>query len=252
MLLFTGAHGIANGLNNLLDVAKVLKDLKRNDIKLLFIGEGSVKKRLINRARLDDLDNCIFLDSMPKKDLAIILQESVHVGLMILKNVPEFYNGTSPNKFFDYLACGIPVINNYPGWLSQMIQNKKLGFVVPPDDPEYFANKLIEIAENKKILNQISNNCSDFAKLNFTPNILSAKFSNVVNDVYVKYEDRRNNFLLKSFYQLFKSIIDRLLALILIIILSPILIIISLIVLIKLGYPIFFYSRKTRVKPKNI
>ena len=105
---------------------------------------------------------------MPKKDLAIILQESVHVGLMILKNVPEFYNGTSPNKFFDYLACGIPVINNYPGWLSQMIQNKKLGFVVPPDDPEYFANKLIEIAENKKILNQISNNCSDFAKLNFT------------------------------------------------------------------------------------
>ena len=87
--------------------------MKRNDIKLLFIGEGSVKKRLINRARLDDLDNCI-LDSMPKKDLAIILQESVHVGLMILKNVPEFYNGTSPNKFFDYLACGIPVINNYP------------------------------------------------------------------------------------------------------------------------------------------
>ena len=247
---FTGAHGIANGLNNLLDVAKVLKDLKRNDIKLLFIGEGSVKKRLINRAILDDLDNCIFIDSMPKKDLAIILKESVHIGLMILKNVPEFYNGTSPNKFFDYLACGIPVINNYPGWLSQMIKNKKLGFVVPPDDPEYFANKLIEIADNKKILNKISNNCSDFAKLNFTPKILSAKFSTVVNDVYLKYEDRRNNFLLKSFYQLFKSIIDRLLALILIIILSPILIIISLIVLIKLGYPIFFIQERPGLNQK--
>ena len=54
------------------------------------VREGSEKKSLIDQARFDDLDNCIFIDSMPKKDLAIILKESVHLGLMILKNIPEF------------------------------------------------------------------------------------------------------------------------------------------------------------------
>ena len=49
------------------------------------------------------------------------LRNSVHIGLMVLSNIPAFYRGTSPNKFFDYLACGLPIINNYPGWLAGII-----------------------------------------------------------------------------------------------------------------------------------
>ena len=98
---------------------------------------------------------------MPKKELSNLLKETVHLGLMVLKNIPEFQNGTSPNKFFDYLACGLPVINNYPGWLSEMINENKLGFVVPADDKEAFAKKLIEIADNKRCLRELSKNCLD-------------------------------------------------------------------------------------------
>ena len=55
------------------------------------------------------------------------------VGLQVLANVPVFYYGTSPNKFFDYIAAGLPVINNYPGWLAGMIEEHQLGFAVPPE-----------------------------------------------------------------------------------------------------------------------
>ena len=52
---------------------------------------------------------------------------------------PAFYYGTSPNKFFDYISSGLAVLNNYPGWLADMIQENKLGIVVPPKDANAFA-----------------------------------------------------------------------------------------------------------------
>ena len=49
---------------------------------------------------------------------------------MVLEDIPAFYRGTSPNKFFDYLACGLPVVNNYPGWLADLIRDHQLGIAV--------------------------------------------------------------------------------------------------------------------------
>ena len=100
---FTGAHGIANGLDLLVKVASELKNRGREDINLVFIGEGKSKRKLQKNVKKNDLKNCFFLPSMPKEKLAELLRNSVDVGLMVLKNIPEFYNGTSPNKFFDYI-----------------------------------------------------------------------------------------------------------------------------------------------------
>ena len=246
---FTGAHGLANGLENLLKVAEELKKMNRDDIKILFIGEGATKNKLMQKANLYELNNCIFIESMPKRELAKILKESVHLGLMILKNIPDFYNGTSPNKFFDYLACGLPIINNYPGWLSQMIKEKKLGFAIPPDDNKQFAMKLIEIADNKKILLEISNNCISHAK-KFNKNSLENKFYSVINKTYIAHSDRGNYYLSSKIYDFFKEIIDRLIAFLLILLLSPILVLISIVVFIKLGLPIFFIQERPGLKNK--
>ena len=138
---FTGAHGIANGLDAVLDAAAVLKERGRNDIKIVFIGDGKLKPRLIARAEQEGLDNCIFLDPVPKEELARMMVR-VDVGLMILDNVPEFYRGTSPNKFFDYIASGTPVLNNYPGWLAEMIRSYQCGITTAPGDAEVFADAL--------------------------------------------------------------------------------------------------------------
>lgn len=79
---------------------------------------------------------------------------SADVGLMVLANVPAFYYGTSPNKFFDYISSGLPVLNNYPGWLADMINEHKLGVVVSPDNPEAFADGLIGLMDNEDFRRQ--------------------------------------------------------------------------------------------------
>jgi glycosyltransferase involved in cell wall biosynthesis len=142
---FTGAHGVANGLDALLDVAAELKRRGDTRVKLAFIGDGKEKERLAKAAAERGLTNCLFYPPVPKAELGAITA-SLDCGLMVLKDIPAFYRGTSPNKFFDYLAAGIPVVNNYPGWLAGLIRDNECGIVVPPGDPVAFADALQRLA----------------------------------------------------------------------------------------------------------
>jgi len=147
MAVFTGAHGIANGLQAVIDAAVELQNRQRQDIKLVLVGDGKLKPLLQEKTKQAGLENLIFHDPIPKPEL-IGLLESADLGMQILANVPAFYYGTSPNKFFDYLVIGLPVLNNYPGWLADLISESNCGFVVPPNSPNAFADALEEAAGN--------------------------------------------------------------------------------------------------------
>ena len=149
--VFAGTHGVANNLDAVLDAARELKLRKRDDIRLVLIGQGKLKPALQKRAAQEHLDNVIFHDPVNKARLSGLMA-SADLGLQILANVPAFYYGTSPNKFFDYIASGLPVLNNYPGWLAEMIAKENCGFVVPPDDAALFADALIQAADDRNDL----------------------------------------------------------------------------------------------------
>jgi glycosyltransferase involved in cell wall biosynthesis len=172
---FTGAHGIANGLDAVLEAAAVLKKRGNTQIKLLFIGDGKEKDRLSQAAQERGLDNCLFFDPVRKTALAPLVG-SLNCGLMILKNVPAFYYGTSPNKFFDYISAGIPVLNNYPGWLADLIDEHQCGVAVPPDDPKGFADALEALAADPIRSRKMGQNARVLAESQFTREKLAAHF----------------------------------------------------------------------------
>ena len=173
--VFTGAHGQANGLDAVLDAAAELKRRRRNDVKLLLIGDGKQKSALRARAAREGLDNCVFLDPMPKRQLNTLVA-NCDVGLMILADVPAFYYGTSPNKFFDYLASGLPVINNYPGWLADLIRGHRCGQVVEPRNSRAFAEALIYLAENPGVRREMGANARRLGETQFARERLAAEF----------------------------------------------------------------------------
>ena len=174
LAIYTGTHGVANGLDAVLDAAFILKKYTKKNIKILLIGEGNLKIKLKERAKFEKLNNIIFLDAMPKTQLISVLK-SADIGMQILDNIPGFYYGTSPNKFFDYLASGLPVLNNYQGWLADLIKKHQCGFVIEPHNPKEFANKIIYAAENPMELKQMGFNAKKLAKKNFDMNILAKK-----------------------------------------------------------------------------
>lgn len=180
--IFTGAHGIANGLDAVLDAAKELINRGRTDIKLIFIGDGKLKPKLKLRAETEKINNCIFLTPISKINLANLLKK-VDLGMMILANVPAFYYGTSPNKFFDYIASGLPVLNNYPGWLADMITENKCGLVIPPDNPIAFADALVYLADHPEERAEMGRNSILLAKTSFDRKKLADLFVDWLEDV---------------------------------------------------------------------
>jgi glycosyltransferase involved in cell wall biosynthesis len=172
MAIFAGTHGVANGLDALLDVAKELKKRKRKDIKILLVGEGKLKAELQSRARRYGLINIIFHDSINKPQLAGLFS-SADLGIQCLANVSAFYYGTSPNKFFDYIAAGLPVLNNYPGWISEIITQHQCGFSIEPNDSIKFAEILEWAADNKIALRSMGQNSKKLAKTKFNRELLS-------------------------------------------------------------------------------
>ena len=182
LAIFPGAHGIANGLDAVLDAAKVLLKRNRSDIKILLVGDGMMKPHLVERAKAEGISNVVFLDPVTKTKLAGLLR-AADLGLMTLQNVPEFYRGTSPNKFFDFIAASKPVINNYPGWLADMISSRRCGYVVRPDDPEAFADALEHASAHRDEVILMGQAAQRLAREEFDRDRLAGQFCNLLEGV---------------------------------------------------------------------
>lgn len=175
LAVFAGTHGIANGLDAVLDAAAELKRRGRDDIRILLIGDGREKAGLLTRANAEGLSNVIFADPVGKAELAGLLA-GADVGLQLLADVPAFYDGTSPNKFFDYLAAGLPVLNNYPGWLAAMIEMEQCGFAIQPRNPLAFADSLEQAADDRAALRHMGQNARALAERDFARDDLARKW----------------------------------------------------------------------------
>ncbi len=180
IFIYSGTHGIANGLDSVLNAVGILNERERGGYKIILIGSGREKQRLINRANVEYLNNrIVFMDPISKEKLVSLLKAS-DVGLQILADVPAFYFGTSPNKFFDYLAIGLPVFTNYPGWVAELIENNQCGVSCEPSNAFKFADKIEYLLDNRELLKNMGLNSKKLAKKEFDRSALSNRWVNWV------------------------------------------------------------------------
>ena len=141
---YTGAHGLANGLNIVIEAARLMRD--HPDVILLLMGDGAHKANLVRLAEEYGLENVIFLDPRPRSQMPEVLA-AIDLCLQILKNVP-YFEKACPNKLFDYLAAGRPVLVNLPGEVQRMLEDSGAGIFVQPDDPHGMAQAILELKAN--------------------------------------------------------------------------------------------------------
>ena len=145
--VYTGAHGRANGLDALVDAAAELERRGEPRLRVVLVGEGSEKARLHERAARDAPTACVFLPPVRKAALPGVLARA-DAAIVSFANREVFYYGTSPNKFFDYIAAGRPVVVNHPGWISDLVAEHGLGATAAPDDPGALADALQALARD--------------------------------------------------------------------------------------------------------
>ena len=120
------------------------------------IGEGYEKKRLIETAKNKGLDNVVFVDSVPKEDLPVILA-ACHIGLMILRYIGES-RPVTPNKIFDYMFMGMPSLVNFEGPTIDMVRADGSGLYVDPAKPGDLADKVKLLVDNPQMRLELGRN----------------------------------------------------------------------------------------------
>lgn len=140
VVLFAGAHGIANALDTLLDAGKLLKDIS---VTICLMGGGQEKERLKLRAQQEKITNVIFLERVNKNEVGGILElaDILYIGLA---KTDLFRFGISPNKMFDYMLAARPIISAIDAG-NDMVKDADCGLSVPAEDSDAVAKAIKEL-----------------------------------------------------------------------------------------------------------
>jgi glycosyltransferase involved in cell wall biosynthesis len=142
--LYAGAHGLSNDLGVVLDAAAQLRDCP--EVTVVLLGDGKEKPALLARAKKERLDNVFFIPSIPKNEMGEALA-AADACIGILKPV-EMYKTVYPNKIFDYLAAGRPVVLAMEGVIREVVQAADAGIVIPPGDAGALAEAVRLLVNN--------------------------------------------------------------------------------------------------------
>jgi glycosyltransferase involved in cell wall biosynthesis len=141
--LYAGAHGVSNDLDVLLEAAALLRGDPR--IRFVLVGDGKEKPGLALRATELKLENVVFLPPVPKQEMAEVLA-AADCGIAILKPIP-LYGTTYPNKVFDYMAAGRPVVLAIDGVIRKVVEDSRSGIAVAPGNPQALADAVRTLAD---------------------------------------------------------------------------------------------------------
>jgi len=147
VVLYAGAHGLSNDLGVLLDAAERLRE--HSDIQFVLLGDGKEKPSLMADAQGRGLGNVRFLASVPKNQMSQALA-AASACVAILKPI-QAYKTTYPNKVFDYMAAGRPVLLAIDGVIRDLVEGAGAGVFVPPGDPEAMADAIRELQADPKL-----------------------------------------------------------------------------------------------------
>lgn len=175
--IYFGAMGQANGLDYALDAASELKRRHRSDIVIVLHGSGGRRDGLKTRALAEGLDNIVFSNPVKTKEQMSRILAGCDVCMTIYKASKEVT--WSPNKLFDALAAGKPVVVNVPGWLGDTVENNNCGIQTDPEDAEKLADALEKLADDYSFRRKCAENSRRLAEEEFARDKQTAKLEAV-------------------------------------------------------------------------
>ncbi|HMS85912.1 MAG TPA: glycosyltransferase family 4 protein [Nitrospira sp.] len=148
---YAGTHADYQGLDVILDAAKLLKH--RSDIVFLMVGKGPERERLIERARAEEITSVLFKDS-PFEEGSLLM--SISYGfVVVLRNIPAAQK-MRLSKTFPPLACGVPVIYGGIGESADIIRDNGCGLVALPENPASLAEAVLQLADGPEMRDTFS------------------------------------------------------------------------------------------------
>src|SRR5699024_9639768 len=150
-IIHFGSLGIANGAHTIIESANLMKD--DSTVEFVFAGGGSQETELKKMVEKHQLQNVKFLGRFPMEEISEIVNFS-DVSMVSFKDLPILYTN-SPNKLFDSLSAGKPIIVNSAGWTKKMVEESNCGYYVNPNKPQELVDKIKYLQAHPETIQQM-------------------------------------------------------------------------------------------------
>jgi glycosyltransferase involved in cell wall biosynthesis len=176
VVVYVGTHGMAHGLDTVLDVAGRLRS--HPEVRFLLVGEGAERERLQERADREGLKNVRFLGSLPREEIAEVYASS-NLCLVPLRK-SELFTTVIPSKIFEILGMARPILLAVDGEARRIVEASGGGFFTPPGDAGAMGDAIERLAADRASCDEMGRRGRQYVMENFDRSILADKYLRIL------------------------------------------------------------------------
>ncbi len=187
---YIGTHGMAHGLETMLDVAARLQ--ARPDghrFAIVLLGDGAQKQHLKALAAERNLTSLRFIDTVPKDQVpgywALLDASIIHL------RKTELFSTVIPSKLFEAMGMGIPVLHGVAGESAGIVEREKVGLVFPSEDAVALEQAICRLADDPGLMDDLRRRCLAAAS-NYDRQVLARRMLSILEDVVRKRTGARH------------------------------------------------------------
>lgn len=179
VLAYVGTHGMAHGLDAVLNVAKNLKESPR--FAFLFVGEGAERARLEQRARDEGLAHVRFLGALPRERMNEVYA-TADLCLVPLRKT-ELFTTVIPSKIFEIMAMQRPLLLSVDGEARQIVEASSGGEFVPPEDVKQMTEAIVRLSGEEAKLAEMGRCGREYVTKEYDRAVLADRYLSILSDV---------------------------------------------------------------------
>jgi glycosyltransferase involved in cell wall biosynthesis len=176
---YVGTHGMAHGLDVVLDAAKRLEG--RQDIVFLLVGDGAEKARLVRKKEEMGLRNVVMLDQQPKEKMPL-LWAACDVSLVLLRK-HDLFKTVIPSKIFESMAMERPIVLGVLGESAEIVKDADAGVCVEPENSDELANVVIRLCDERERTKEMGMNGRKYVEQKFDRSVLARRFEELLAEL---------------------------------------------------------------------
>ncbi len=178
---YVGTQGMAHALETILEAADRMRTMNGGDaVRFILLGNGARKQELIAKAARMGLKKVIFLDSVPKAEVARYWS-LLDASIIHLKKT-ELFTTVIPSKLFECMGMGIPVLHGVAGESAAIVEKEGVGLVFEPENAAELCEKLEALRQDKALYRRFHENCLTAAR-RYDRAALARRMLNVLDGV---------------------------------------------------------------------
>ncbi len=183
---YVGTHGMAHGLDTVLDAAAKLRDDPR--FGFLLVGDGAERARLAARAASMKLDNLHIAGQLPKAEMPAIWA-ATDVSLILLRKSDTFTK-VLPSKMFEAMAMECPTVLGVEGEAKTLLEEAGAGIAMAPESADELAAAVVRLAEDKELRERLGLQGSAYVREHYNRNKLALRYLDVLQTVAAKHRGK--------------------------------------------------------------